>query len=226
MLKILNRSLIIILILSFSCFARKLAHPIDMDNIAESYVRLVLEVGLYDPDYVDAYYGPAEWKPPEVENYKLEKFPYDQLSERVNELIAELEKVNQNGFGELERLRHAYLKKQISSVKAKIALLSGKRMTFDEESKALYDAVAPIHDDNYLENTLEKLDNILPGEGDIYERFNNYRKEFIIPKDKFDVVFKAAIAECRRRTLKHIELPENENFIVEYVTDKPWLAYN
>ena len=34
-----------------------------MDHIAEQYVRLILAVGQHDPDYVDAYYGPPEWKP-------------------------------------------------------------------------------------------------------------------------------------------------------------------
>jgi hypothetical protein len=197
-----------------------------MDKIAESYVKLVLKVGLYDPDYVDAYYGSEEWKPSKVEGDKQEEFPYSQLNAEVAGLLSQLGKVNHNEFSPLKKLRYAYLEKQLLSVKAKIDLLSGKRMSFDEESEALYDTVAPVHNQEYFENILKILDNALPGEGDIYERFNNYRKEFIIPKDKIDVVLKAAIAECRRRTLKYIELPENENFTTEYVTDKPWTAYN
>ena len=34
-----------------------------MGPLAERYVRLVLAVGQHDPDFVDAYYGPPEWKP-------------------------------------------------------------------------------------------------------------------------------------------------------------------
>ncbi|MEJ2084366.1 MAG: hypothetical protein P8Y44_01640, partial [Acidobacteriota bacterium] len=34
----------------------------DMNTIAESFVKLVLAVGRYDGDYVDAYFGPDEWK--------------------------------------------------------------------------------------------------------------------------------------------------------------------
>jgi hypothetical protein len=34
-----------------------------MHRIAESYVKLVLAIGQHDPDYVDAYYGPDEWRP-------------------------------------------------------------------------------------------------------------------------------------------------------------------
>src|ERR1700676_5261854 len=36
--------------------------PTPMNNIAESYVKLVLAVGQHDANYVDAFYGPAEWK--------------------------------------------------------------------------------------------------------------------------------------------------------------------
>ena len=34
-----------------------------LDAIARSFVTLSLEVENYDPGFVDAYYGPAEWKP-------------------------------------------------------------------------------------------------------------------------------------------------------------------
>src|SRR5438874_357187 len=35
----------------------------NLNTLAENYVKLVLAVGQHDPDYVDAYYGPPEWKP-------------------------------------------------------------------------------------------------------------------------------------------------------------------
>jgi len=226
MLKIIRWLTLPLLVFPFSYSSGKVASELNVNNIAESYVKLVLEVGLYDPDYVDTYYGPPEWRPSKDETRTEEKFPYDQLREKVNQIIKQLGKIDQNQFGGLEKLRYVFLMEQLSSVKARIDLLSGKRMSFDEESKALYGAVAPTYDEDYFQNILKKLDNALPGEGDIYERFINYRKEFIIPKDKLDAVFKAAIDECRRRTLKYIELPENENVILEFVTDKPWVAYN
>ncbi len=33
-----------------------------MNAVAEKYAHLVLALGQHDPDYVDAFYGPAEWK--------------------------------------------------------------------------------------------------------------------------------------------------------------------
>jgi hypothetical protein len=71
-----------------------------------------------------------------------------------------------------------------------------------------------------------QLDTLLPGEGTIRDRYERFRNRFIIPVGKLDTVFKAAIAECRRRTTLHIELPPNESFTVEYVNNTPWGAYN
>ena len=60
----------------------------------------------------------------------------------------------------------------------------------------------------------------------MWERYEIWRKPFLIPKAKLDTVFQLAIKECRARTLAHVPLPPNENFTVEYVTNKPWGGYN
>ena len=70
------------------------------------------------------------------------------------------------------------------------------------------------------------MDPLLPGKGTLQHRYEEFRKRFIIPKEKLDTVFKAAIQECRRRTREHIELLPDESFTVEYVTNKPWGGYN
>ena len=48
----------------------------------------------------------------------------------------------------------------------------------------------------------------------------------MIPREKLDAVFTAAIDACRERTLQHITLPPGERFTVEYVTNKSWSGYN
>ncbi|MBA3295715.1 MAG: hypothetical protein H0U19_02175, partial [Acidobacteria bacterium] len=69
-----------------------------MNTIAERYVRLVLAVGQHDADYVDAYYGPAEWKP-------TEKTGLDDLVSRAAMLSAEIDRVAA-ASDDMERLRH------------------------------------------------------------------------------------------------------------------------
>ncbi len=214
-----------LLVSLFSCSPdQQSKESTQMDLIAEGYVKLVLNIGLYDSDYVDAYYGPEDWRPSNLE--KLETFPYHGLNTKVVRLIDLSEEIDRNKLVVLEKQRHTYLIKQLKSVQAKIEMLNGVQYSFDEESERLYDAVAPTYDESYYQEILSELEHSIPGPGNLSERLNSYRKEFVIPKVKLDTVYSVAIAECRKRTLKHIELPEKEKFIVELVTGKSWRAYN
>jgi hypothetical protein len=105
-------------------------------------------------------------------------------------------------------------------------MLGGKTLTFDEESKALYDAVAPTHADSEFDTVLKELESRLPGQGALSDRYDKFRSQFTIPKDRLDATFKAAIEGCRSRTLAHLSLPAGESFVVEYVTNKSWSGYN
>ena len=104
--------------------------------------------------------------------------------------------------------------------------MKGQHEKFDDESRSLYDAVAPTLPDSHFQKILDQLEKKIPGKGPLAERYEQWRKSFIIPKDKLDTVFQLAIKETRARTLAHIKLPPNEGFKVEYVTDKPWGGYN
>ena len=73
---------------------------------------------------------------------------------------------------------------------------------------------------------LARLDAALPGGGPVAARYQAFRDRFVIPREKLDTVFRRAIAECRARTATHVALPAGESFTVEYVTNKPWSAYN
>jgi hypothetical protein len=123
-------------------------------------------------------------------------------------------------------LRHQYLVKQIEALRARVAMLGGQRFDFDAESQALYDAVAPHHTEAEFEAVLAELARRLPGEGPVRARYEDFRSEFVIPKERLAAVFDAAIAGCRERTLQHIALPRDEAFTLEYVTDKSWSGYN
>ena len=58
-----------------------------MRNVAERYVRLVLAVGQHDADYVDAFYGPAEWRKA-AEAEKLPLAAIDQQAEGLEKDLA------------------------------------------------------------------------------------------------------------------------------------------
>jgi len=200
---------------------------IKMDKIAENYVSLVLRAGQLDNDFVDAYYGPDNLRP-----HDELKTPADSnrilklCNAETDSLLDKLDALKNYNADKIETLRYRFLYKQLLAVKAKLFMLQGGSFSFDKESSALYDAVAPVYSKEHFQSILDKLDKILPGKGAISKRLDDYRQHFIIPKDKLDAVFTAAINECKKRTSNYVNLPANESFKIEYVTNKPWSGYN
>jgi hypothetical protein len=193
-----------------------------MNPLAEIYVKLALAAGVHDGDYVDAYYGPPEWKVAA----EAAKLPLTEVRRQVQAAGRALAALDIAGYGDLERKRHAYLTKQLVALEARLAMVAGEKFTFDEESRLLFDAVAPTLPETHYDAVLAELDRALPGSGPLAERYQAFRNQFIIPPVKLDAVFQAAIAATRERTLKHIPLPAGEKFTLEYVTGKSWSGYN
>jgi hypothetical protein len=193
-----------------------------LDGLAEQYVKLALAVGEHDPDYVDAYYGPKTWRDEAV----AAKKPLEAIRLSSLPVIAALQEMDLPKEEEMISLRRDYLLGQLRSLVARVEILQGKRMSFDQESEALYDAVSPSRPESQFREILDRLDRLLPGKGALIDRYEAYRKDFTIPREKLDAVFTAAIAEARRRTLARLGLPAGESFTVEYVAGKPWGAYN
>src|SRR5438874_10073095 len=198
--------------------------PDPLNPVAERYAHLVLALGHRDPDYVDAFYGPTEWKT----QAEKEKKSLDAIGAEAAELSATLAKTPDAATSgdEMLKLRREYLQKQISALAARVRILKGEKLKFDDESRALYDAVAPTFPDSHFEEIIAQLEKKIPGAGSLWGRYEKWRKPFVIPKENLDTVFQLAIKECRARTLAHVALPPNESFAVEYVTNKPWGGYN
>ncbi|WP_224372934.1 hypothetical protein [Hyalangium versicolor] len=192
-----------------------------LDACAERYVKLVLALGQHDSNYVDAYYGPKAW----AEEAKASPLSLEELATRASALVTELEAVPVSS-DEMLALRRSYLLRQTDSLATRARLLRGEKLSFDEESQALYNARAPVHTTEHFEQVQAELERLLPGPGPLMDRIERFRQEFIIPKEKLDVVFRTALDEARRRTLAHIPLPAGEGISLEYVTNKTWSGYN
>jgi len=192
-----------------------------LDSISEPYVKLVLALGKHDADYVDAYYGPPQWKA-QADSVKL---PLQEIATRASALVARLGGIPRPA-DEMLRLRHSYFTAQLNALAARVAMLQGRKLTFDEESRALYNAVSPSHPESYFQQIIDSLGALLPGDGTVGERYERYRAQFVIPPAKLDTVFRIALAECKARTLRHMQLPPGEQFRIEYVKNKSWSGYN
>ena len=190
------------------------SNPPLLADVAERYVKLVLAMGLHDASYVDAYYGPPAWQQEALD----QQASLSGIKAATNETLALL--------ADEHCLRAVNLRKQLQAVLAKAEMLQGMRLDFDTESARLYDAVSPHHSRAYYEALVAQIDTLLPGDGSVSDRVNAFRAQFVIPADKLRAVMDAAIRAGRERTLQYIALPVEEDFVLEFVSDKPWSGYN
>src|SRR5918992_1203506 len=91
-----------------------------MNALAERYVKLVLAMGQHDADYVDAFYGPPEWRK-EAEAAKPSLSAIDADAAAVLKLLAAAPP--SKDAGELTTLRHQYLTKQLQALRARVVML-------------------------------------------------------------------------------------------------------
>ncbi len=197
----------------------------NMNEIAETYVLLVLQLGKSDPDYVDAYFGPIELK---NKAEKIAKKPEDIFRE-ANLLLKDLRKIAPQNKD--ERFRKKFLVSEIKALSARANIVAGNGLPFASEALELYEVNIPIFQPQKLSGILAEIEDILNKDTSlngvtVNERWTSLKNRFNVPSNKIDTVFKIALSEARIRTLKKVTLPDNESFAVEMVKDKPWGAYN
>ncbi len=205
-----------------ACQPQAPAERSNLDAVARDYLVLELAMGLHDDNHVDAWFGPQELEQAAKEKRLSLAAIHDRAAVMAERLYNWPDAEEESG----EAMRIASLLGRLRSLMTRIEINQGQTVSFDEESRRLFGAAAPDYDAAHFVEILERIDELLPGGGDLSERVNDFQSRFIIPADRISDVFDAAIAECRRRTLEHIELPENEAFRLEYVSDKPWSGYN
>jgi len=168
-------------------------------DIVERYLLLTLRIGRHIDGFVDAYYGPPE------------------LAERVGgeeparpaALADEARDVAGALAGALgDARRERWLAAQVEGLTAVCERLAGVEMTFADEVRRCYGMEFAPPTEDELQEAHRRLDELVPGAGDLGERFRAWRRERQLPAA---VVLKAAGAvkdELRRRTAALFGLPD------------------
>lgn len=186
------------------------------NEVARDYVRLALAVGRHDDRYVDAYYGPPEWRARAEEGAPA---PAAALQDRCRDLIRRARATPASD-------RRAFLEAQLVAVGAFLEGLAGARRPLPEEARLLYDLEPPVRTEAEFEAAGARLASLLPGAGDLASRVQAFRDRYAIPPDRVAAVVDAALDETRRRTRELVALSGGESFQVAYVRERPWGAYN
>jgi hypothetical protein len=166
--------------------------------------------------YVDAYYGPAAWREAAAGvSAAAVAVRARALADALLVVAAAhpvtVASVGARDTGTLHALRVAFLHQQLRAVAAYAVRLgpspSGPPLSFDDEAAVLYGVRPPTFPASHFDSLLSDLNAALPtGPGTVAERYDAYKAAFVVPPDRVDAVFRAALDETRRRTRAFIEV--------------------
>jgi hypothetical protein len=187
-------------------------------QVVEEYVRLALALDEHLPGYVDSYFGPSEWA---QEARQAGKLPLPALTQRVDQLATNVSQAD-----DWDEQRKDFLAHQIGAMQMSLRLLAGEDVSLAEEARALYDIQPVWKDEAYFIEYQKWLDEILPKGGSLKERLENWKTSLEIPVEKARELLPFITTTLRELAHRKFHLPEDESFVVEFVSDQPWMAYN
>ena len=114
----------------------------------------------------------------------------------------------------------------MTAASGRLHLVQGGRLGFAEEALRLYGVRLELRPLEHYDPILARIERLVPGPGPLAARVEAFTERFVVPRDRVDAVMRAAIAECRRRTLLYVPLPAEEAFTLEFVTGQSWSGYN
>lgn len=183
-----------------------------MAEVARHYIELAHGIEQHFPGYIDAYFGPEDWKP-------RVKQPLAELSRQAEELSRAVEGLEPSQ-------RRTWLKAQVAAMQTTLALLQGEHLPYREEVRRLYDVEAQAVPEARFEEAAANLEALLPGQGPLSERLEAFRRRFVVPPERVGEVLEMVLERLGERVRGRYGLPEGESFTVELVKNQPWGAYN
>jgi len=164
--------------------------------------------------FVDYYYGPPEWKA------AVETEPETPAPELVRAAMALLDTLPTQGF---EAHRVTYLSKQVIALETVCRKLNGETFSLEDEVQRCLDIRPTWIPETQFEQAQAMLDELLPGEGSIFDRRQALRKRYELAREKSGLLMgfmRRAKAEARRRVQAFVEMPQGEEVELAIVTDK------
>ena len=176
---------------------------------AGRYLELCLRLGRHVDGLVDAYYGPAE------------------LKERVDaEELRDPALLVQDAASLLEEADDGWLHAQLVGLETVARKLAGEEIPYEDEVERCYGVRPEWFPEESFEAAHSELDDALPGNGSLAERYQAWREDDTLAAGPLATVYDDMLADARGRTKALFGLPEGESIEVEYVSDEPWSAFN
>jgi hypothetical protein len=175
----------------------------------ERYLELCLRLGRHVDGLVDAYYGPQV------------------IAERVDaEELRDPAALVQDADSLLEQVDDDWLGAQLVGLETVASKLAGEDVAYEDEVERCYGVRPDWVSEESFEAAHGELDDLLPGDGSLAERYQVWREEDALDGESLVGVYDSMLADFRERAKALFGLPEGESVEVEYVSDEPWSAFN
>ena len=176
---------------------------------AERYLLLALRLGRHVDGLVDSYYGPAE------------------LQQQVEaEGTIDAAQLAADGDALLAELSDGWLYDQVKGCATYAHVLAGDDISYVDEVEGCYGVRPELVDTSVYEAVHAKLDELLPGDGSLFERRQGWRKQHLVDGALAVAVLNDLLPILREAARGFVELPEGEALTLDPVTGEPWWAFN
>ena len=186
-------------------------------DLPGSYVRLGLAFDRLARGFVDAWTGPAAVRA-EVESGPAPS--PSALAARARELLAALPSTG------LAPEREAFLAGQLTGLEMSGRVLAGEPVPYLASVRAWFQVEPVMGDPSTYDVAHRALDDLLPGDGPLLERYTAYRDRACVPPERLPEAVRAWSSLLRERTRAVFPLPDEEEVAYEVVTDRPWAGFN
>ena len=186
-----------------------------LSALAESYVRTTLELAQHDPELVDVWRGPEDWRPGP-------RPPVAPLLAQVESLQRDLARQPADAAASY---RTGYLTAQAGALHLVAERLLGRTRSFNDEAREAFGMSPTAPDAPALERARAALDRELPGKGALVDRYAAFKRRLAIRPARVEAVMRAALDVCRTATLAHTTLPADESVDLVFVSGSPWDGY-
>ena len=176
---------------------------------AERYLLLALRLGRHVDGLVDSYYGPAE------------------LQQQVEaEGTIDAAQLAADGDALLAELSDGWLYDQVKGCATYAHVLAGDDISYVDEVEGCYGVRPELVDTSVYEAVHAKLDELLPGDGSLFERRQGWRKQHLVDGALAVPVLNDLLPILREAARGFVELPDGEALTLDPVTGEPWWAFN
>ena len=186
-------------------------------DVPAEYVRLGLAYDRLERGFVDA------WTGPDAVRAAVESGPTPvpaDLARRARELLLELPSAG------LPPARERFLRGQLTGLETSGRVMAGEPVGYLDQVEAYFQVRPTLGDPSAYEDAHRALDDLLPGDGPLLERYTAYRDTASVPVDRLEQAVHEWSSVLRDRARAAFPLPDDEVVEYEVVTGKPWAGFN